>query len=188
MLQYLSPGSAERANLVVTLVELDEWAASVLAEGLEPVLRGIAGLPISATASDLIELIAEGLTRNAQGRQRDVLRKSIQETLYYSTGMEHALSRFDFEERLKRFLRGRGIAGFVRVFLSVHVFNVIWFQTSETSRATTDLHDSGLDIETVQRISRNIVQTLKHYLHPLTTASAEKLVAEISRRLQVLRG
>jgi len=187
VLRCFYPGSTECGTLVVTLVKLDKWAESVLALGLESALGGIAHLSGSIDVIDLIKLIAQGLTRHGRGLQADILGKSIQETLFDSTGIEDELTLMEFERRLKRFLRRRGLTGFVQLFLSLHVFNVVWFDTSETFRATADSTSSFLrEMQTVKRNCRKIVHSVKGALHPLTRSSAEKLTVEISLRLQEL--
>ena len=189
VLRYFPHGSAARENLVMSVVELDKWAASVLTEGLDVAVKGIAGSQTCSTALDLIELVAETLTRHAHGQTRDLLSKSIQETLFCSTVTKYGLTKLEFEERLKQFLDRRGASGFVRLFLSLHVFNVVWFQTSEWFRATAESNEAFVhEMDCLERTARRIVHTtVKSKPYPLTLSSAEQLIAEISRRLQELR-
>ena len=148
----------------------------------------VPGSEIYTEAPDLIAAIAEYLTRDARRLQRDLLCKSVQEALFLSVGTEPQLSRPQFEARLMRFLRRRGSSGLLRQFLSLYVFNVVWFQTGESFRASAGTNDSFVrDMENLERKSRRIVHaTFRKMPHPLTPTSAEELIADIGQRLRSL--
>jgi len=164
---YFPAGSTQRNNLVTTMLKLDKWIGSVL----------IRGLPKTMNAWKLNEMIAEGIARHTTGMENRLLRKSIEETLLTCTGAEEDWTPMEFEDRLKAFIRLRGRAGFVRLFLSLHIFNVICFHTRQS--VARDLDE--LDVS-----SRRIVNTAKRTQHPLTRSSAEALLAEISQSIEAI--
>ncbi len=172
---YFPDGSAQRENLVITVIKLDKWIASVVVRGLEQTLDGLCMEPSDLRAAELNEVIAESLARHTRGIENQILRKSIEETLYCCTGTEEDWTRFQFEGRLKAFVRKNGASGFVRMFLSLHVFNVVCFHTRDSVMR---------DPDSLDRYSQRIVNNLKPTLHPLTRSSAEQLVADVARRLE----
>ena len=181
-------GGSTPDALIETIVNLDKWATSALELGPEAALSTIPGSGIYTEAPDLIAAVAEYLTRDVRKSQRDLLSKSIQEALFISVGTEPRLSRPQFEARLLRFLRRRGTYSLLRQFLSLHVFNVVWFQSGESVRASAQTNESFVrDMENLERTSRKIVQaTFRKTPLPLTPTSAEQLIADIGQRLRSL--
>jgi hypothetical protein len=164
---YFPAGSSQRNHLVTTMLKLDKWIGSVLSRGLKK----------ATNAWRLNELVAEGLARHTRGMENRLLRKSIEETLLTCTGAEEDWTAIEFEERLKAFVRLRGRAGLMRMFLSLHIFNVICFHTRLS--VTRDLDE-------LDRSSRRIVNTAKQTQHPLSRSSAEALLAEISQSIETI--
>src|SRR5262245_42799674 len=131
--------------------------------------------------------IVESLTRDESGPERDLLRKSLQETLVYSAVLASPMGQADVEGRLLRFLRVRGSAGLVRRFLTFHLFNVVWFQTADSFRALARNRATfTVDMESLERMCRRVVTSVcKSYRFDrrLHLSTAEQLVGKIERRL-----
>jgi hypothetical protein len=172
---------------------------------LDSVLERVPGAENCNLASDLITVLALHLSRSrsAQNPGPDLLSKSLEETLVCTVGTDPELPRSQFNIQLMRFLRKRGSPGLVRQFLSFHLFNVVWFQTSESFRshaATPEamanesfirFQKKGVylfiqEIENVERTCRNVVSLTwrsKKRNHPLDLSSAKELIANIEQRL-----
>ena len=109
--QYVSP------SVVSTLRRLNRWAESIQDGRSESVLpRTLAG---ATKASDLIEQIAEDLTKHTTGIERQLLSKSIQETLFYSVGFRANLTASQIKTRLRQFLDRQGRACLTQRVLSL---------------------------------------------------------------------
>jgi hypothetical protein len=183
--RHLCGGASE--VLIETLLKFDEWTIAVLRNGLDSTLAGIPRSEGVTEAPDLIHTIAQWLTNAATGMQeRDLLCKSIQESLFYTTGTDPQLSRAEFEARLIGFLHRRGGAQLLRRFLSLHIFNVIWSQAGEAIRAGAASNDEFVtDMQDLERACRRIVQsTFRKVPYPLTPTSAERLITEIQSKLE----
>jgi hypothetical protein len=170
-----------------TAVRLEEWADSAVSAGVEAGLLAFAGLEIHGQALQLIRAIAEYFTDDVRGTERDLLLKSLQETLYYSTGASPELTRSEFVSRLQRFLARRGTLGLLRRFLSLHFFNVVWFHTSERLRARASSSESLLkDMEQVERRVRQIVNSAwrdQKLERPLKAPLARQFISKVGQRL-----
>jgi hypothetical protein len=169
-----------------TLVELDNWITSVHSDGLDEVLTAAAeseSLPVQ----DLMHRTVDQLTEDAQGIERHLLRKSLLETLLSVSGPKPEHRRKQWREEFSRFLTLNGSSEFLRRFLSFHVFNVIWFQTSEAFRADARSHGAFLkNMAMLEQACNRIVNAIwKSHEHqrPLTSASVFRLVDEIARNL-----
>jgi hypothetical protein len=134
-----------------------------------------------------INAIAESLTKDESGLERDLLQKSLQETLLYSTGPASQMGTAEVEARLLRFLRVHGPAGLVRRFLSFHVFNVIWFQTADSFRGLARNQQTFIeDMENLEQMCRRVVTSVcksQRFDGGLHLSTAEQLVGKIERRL-----
>ena len=165
------------------IVRLDEWASMFLNSAA--IAFPNSGNPNSG--AHYINGIAESLTREESGFERDLLRKSLQETLVYSAGPASQLGKADVEARLLRFLRVRGPAGLVRRFLSFHLFNVIWFQTADSFRGLARNQDRFVeDMQGLEQMCRRVVTSVcksHRFNGGLHLSTAEQLVDKIERRL-----
>jgi hypothetical protein len=138
-------------------------------------------------ASTLIENIAENLIEQASGIERDLLSKSLQETLLYCTGIDFELDYSELKTRLLRLLESRGKSVLIEQFLSLCIFNFVWFQVGDSFRATARTPSSfEKDMESVERICQRIVaSTWRSYAsRQLNTAAAEKLIRRIEQQLR----
>jgi hypothetical protein len=166
------------------IVRLDEWASMFLDSAAE---TASANSGNQKNGAHYINVIAESLTKDESGLERDLLQKSLQETLLYSAGPASQMGTADVEARLLRFLRVRGSAGLVRRFLSFHLFNVVWFQTADSFRGLARNQQTFVeDMESLEQMCRRVVTSVcksHRFDGGLHLSTAEQLVGKIERRL-----
>lgn len=187
--QFLRGKEPLEPSLGLTLVKVDAFASSILAEGIEATLNRMLGRKSAKLGMDLIEQIAEKLTGHAQGIERDLLSKSVQETLFHCVGTDPDLSDSQVRSRLKRHLDDHGATDVSHRFVSLCFFNIVWFQTGESFRSAASTRDSfEKDLEDVEQTCRKIVESAWTSLNlterPLDPSKAEELVSAIEQRLR----
>jgi hypothetical protein len=132
-----------------------------------------------------IQSIAAAITEKVP--EQEILRKSLQECFYFIVGTDTELSVENAIGRLRAFLKRYGTAGFLKRFLSVHLFNVIWLEAGDSMRVAEWTQRSFLrDIDNLERVCRRMVSTVWKSLNisgPLDSASALSLVDAIGKRL-----
>jgi hypothetical protein len=169
-----------------TIVRLEQWATSLLAEGPDASWARFGGVS-GCEGEGLIRAIAEHVTEEEMGIERELLRKSLQETLFYSVGTADRIWRADVEMRLLRFLRLRGTSGFVRRFLSFHIFNVVWFHSADSFRSTARSQNAFMDdMENLEQMCKRVVDSAwksQRIRGSLPLLSAQELVGKIEQRL-----
>lgn len=173
----------------LTLVNLNSWVSSIEAGATEHPLNPISVKLTLSRASDSIRLIAEKLTENASGIERDLLSKSLQETLLYCTGIELELDYAEIKTRLLRFLSTRGKPAFIEQFLSLCIFNFVWFQIGDSFRTNArTLESLERDIDRVDQICQRIVASMWSSFESrgdeLGPGTAEELIRSIEDRLR----
>src|SRR5213594_1629911 len=184
--------SAEQIRLVrslsLVLVRLYGWSSLALSEGIEHALEQVPLTQNCHLSVDLVAAIAEHLIVDATPPERDFLCKSMEETLVYIVRPDPELTRSQFQVRFTHFLRRRGLSSLLRIFLSLHLFNIVWFQTVQSFQNLAVksflryLHD-------VERTCRRIVDgcwTSQEILLPFVEPFPEKLLKNIEERLQGL--
>ena len=169
------------------LVGLNEFASTILNTNFAAAVRDVPGLQDALFGPELIQGIALMITAGTSGIEAELLRKSVQEVLFQIGGTELELTRPELEERVVSFLRRRGSAGLIRRFLSLHVFNIVWFQTGDSFRSLAWTPKSFVsDMERVERACQQVVQRTWRSLKisgPLDRSSAGQLVEQLSNRL-----
>jgi hypothetical protein len=160
-----------------------------VAQGIERTLNRLAGRKTFKLGMDLIQKIAEKLTDHAQGVERDLLSKSVQETLFYSVSTDPDLSDTDVRIRLRQYLNDHAPSALSHRFLSLGLFNLVWFLTSEGFRseaATAAAFEQ--DLEDVEQACRKIVASayvsLNLMQRPIDAAAAGEFVMAIQQRLR----
>jgi hypothetical protein len=169
------------------LVKLDDLVSSILKDGFETSLRSISGTAEAIFSPDLIYCIALAVTVSTSGIESELLRKSVQEVFLEIAGADADLTRSEFGEKLDSFLRRRGAAGLTRRFLSLHVFNTVWFQTGDSFRSLAWTPKAFVsDMERVERACQQVVQSSWRVLKisgRLDGVSAGRLIEHLSNRL-----
>ena len=154
--QFLKTKPRVAPPVIATLLRLDEWTRSIHAGEAESPLRR--KLIARASAPDPIRQIAENLIEHANGTERDLLLKSVQEVLFYSINFETGLNSAQIKMRLKRFLDHEKRSTFILQFLSFYFFNYVWYHTGESFRAwalTSQVFEK--EMENVEKICERIV-------------------------------
>ena len=161
------------------LKQLYEFARTVQSSGFGPVLNDLpCGTAVTASTTDLIELITGRLCQGICAGGHDIDRKSLQETLYFSTGIAPELPPSEFGKRLESFLSLMGSKGLIRVFLGAHLSNLI----------VEDLRDSlGSDpevfcgrLEAIERICQKAAATAVRSLDTWSEPDPQWMAALLS--------
>src|SRR5438105_2168370 len=132
-------------ELCESMVRLEHFGLIMHGAGFEAALTQLLGSASTESGDALLHNIAVHISANTDGVEGDLLRKSLHETFYQIAGPVPELSRATLGNRLLSFLRRRGTAGLLRSFLFLHVFNIVWFQTSDDFRALASTPDSFVD-------------------------------------------
>lgn len=155
-------------------------------EGFDVASQNVAG-EANTGGADLIEQIAFHLTPKSADIECDLLRKSVQELLFMTVGPNADASRNEIADKLAAFINRRGTEVLVRRFISVHIFNIVWFQTGERFRALAPSANSFLaDIEDVEGVCRRIVfasWTLQKRSGAADSQFAANVIKRVAREL-----
>jgi hypothetical protein len=180
-LQYFLRGhlkiNRETSRIVV---QLDRWVSMVLTEGFDTAQSP--GTDDSESLPDVIREIADYLAGNVKGLEGDVQRKSLQEALFFALGMKSDRVGSRSNGSLAVFLRRNG-RGLLRRFLRLHLFNIVWLETSESFRPFAQTNASFVqDMERVERTCQKIVDSAwrsQKIRGTLNQSSAEQLINRI---------
>ena len=185
--QFLKTKPRVAPQVIATLLRLDEWTRSIHAGEAESPLRR--KLIARASAPDPIRQIAENLIEHANGIERDLLLKSVQEVLFYSINFETGLNSAQIKMRLKHFLDHEKRSTFIRQFLSFYFFNYVWYHTGESFRAwalTSQVFEK--EMENIEKICERIVASAfkSHEREEpvLDRNAAKELIHNVEQRLR----
>jgi hypothetical protein len=179
--QFLANNQREAPFVVSTILKSNAWAESIQVEEPELVSQDVAA---SMPACDLIQQIAENLIDYAIGIERELLLKSLQEALFCCLGFDTNLTSLQIKTRLKRFLDRHTKAAFIRRFLSLYFFNLIWLHTGEwlsDESVTSKMLEK--DIDELDRICKRAVVWAYKQVDVLNESAAEELIRNIEQRL-----
>jgi hypothetical protein len=176
------------ASSGVTLATFSEWLESLTIQGQRGSLQESPRAPLSATF-DAIEYLADNMIRGGTSIERQLLSKSLQETLFVTLGLKAGLSYAEVVKRVGKVSEGRGAAVILQRFLSFHFFNVTWFHTSESFRAlalTSDTFET--DMRILEKLCENAVarawKTFNFQDQTIDLTAANKLIRTIEDRLR----
>lgn len=188
LIRHFSAGAIELdRSLNLVLVRLYGWASLALTEGVEHALEQLTGTQSCDLSMDLVSAITETIISVATPPERNLLRKSMEETLFYIVRPDPELTRSQFQVRFTRFLGQRGLPSLLRMFLSLHLFNIVWFQTAQSFRnlsGTTELFlRYTRDVEHACRRIVNGCWKSHEIVLPFVEPFPEKLLESIRRSL-----
>ena len=151
------------AALSGALRGLGGFGTQIGSTGLDSAL-GLLGLQElrGRPAAEVVARVAEHLSRNATGRQAEVLETALRDTIFDIAAVEDTGSYEDLEGALEVFITREGIEGFIEAFLSQYVFTAIWSYFENHVKTKTDgLADDALT-SAVESACRSLVsQELK---------------------------
>jgi hypothetical protein len=178
------------SDLQLLFQRMHEFAREIRFGGFGPALKKLTGDGAeSSRAVHLTELIADTLCQGIDVSDNGIQRKSLQETLYFCTGITPQLLQPEFGRRFDSFLALSGSKGFIRVFLSVHLSNLIFrdLYDSLVASAPEELRARTEVIEKMcQKVAATAVAPLKDWLEPNHKVISTLLLdlnAEIMRML-----
>jgi hypothetical protein len=187
LIQHFSAGTIQLdQSLNLVLVRLYEWASLASIQGIQYALEHVPGAQRCDLSIDLISAIAEKIISVAAPHERNLLRKSMEETLFYIVRPDPELTRSQFEVRLTRFLGQRGLSSLLRMFLSLHLFNIVWFHTAQSFRQLSATDELFLRYtREVEHTCRRIVTRCwksHEIVLPFVKPFPEKLLESIEKR------
>jgi hypothetical protein len=176
-------------SVSLTLVRLHEWVASVQARGLDIAIRDLSTAADLSRSSDVMEDIAEFLVREAEGTERKLLSKALQETLYYRVGFDPSISYAEFRTRFSQHLDDHAASTLIKRFLRLYCFHHVWFEIGESFRALAQTSGKFEKyIEDVEEICDSTVasvwKSFEKATRPLDSDRAAELVRKIEERLR----
>ena len=170
-----------------SIVRLEQLASRILETSFDAAVTEVPESANAQSSDDLLRDLAAHISAGMTGVEGDLVRKSLQESFYQIVGTAPELGRAKLAERLVSFLRRRGTAGLVQSFLSLHVFNIVWFQTSDAFRSLSSTPDSFLHkMHDVERTCHRIVDSIwrkQQRSGPLDIVGARLLVQRLQERL-----
>ena len=176
-------------SIAPTLVRLNEWLASIQAEGLDVAMRGLLPTADLSQSSDVMEDIAEALVQEAADMERKLLSKALQETLYYRVGFDPSISYDEFKTRFARHLDARAASALIIRFLRLYFFHRVWLETGESFRAlarsSSEFEKYIDDVEQVcDRTVASVWKSFENTNRSLDSEAAAELVQKIERGLR----
>ncbi len=105
------------------IVAFDHWI-TVLGESQFP---GAENMPFSVGGADFISSVAEAISGDVQGLEKDLLKKSLEETLFVAAGQDLQISPRVTQNRWLRYIKVHGQRAMIEMFLANHLWNVLWF-------------------------------------------------------------
>jgi hypothetical protein len=155
-------------DMPLLLNHLYEFAQGIRFGGFNLAFKELGGdISESATALYSIESLSEALCRGLDGD--DVIKKSLQETLYFCTEITPELPQPEFGKKLENFVTVRGSKGFIRMFLGVHLPNLIFHDLYEflAASAPEELRARTEVIEQIcQKVATRAVRPLTDWSKP----------------------
>jgi hypothetical protein len=153
---------------------------------LDPALRSLAG-PEVTDGHDIVIKLADYMLHDIGGFDRDLLKKSLLETLLSLFALDPEFHRSVFSDRFLRFLKLHGTSALIRHFLSIHIFNLIWLQTMDAFRGLARTQDVFMkDMQSLEHACSLVVDMswkLAHVTRPLNMDSVCKLLHEVEKHL-----
>jgi hypothetical protein len=143
------------------LDDLVVWASVALSPGCEEVLGPFTGKISGQTdVSRAVSAIGKQLSQRVGGIKGRIFRKSLEEALLEAAGVSYELDDFDLVGGLCKFRDRRGIKGFIELFLSFYVFNVVWIEIQDSARLTArDTRSFVASMKAVERVCFKLVRS-----------------------------
>jgi hypothetical protein len=117
-------------NVAPAIVALDTWMVTGLAEPYEA-----RGQELQAT--DFIKSVAGAVTDGFEEAERDVLKKSLEETLFIALSANTGISYLEARQRLAGYVRRKGRIALIEMFVTNQLWNVLWLEAGDVFGRTT---------------------------------------------------
>ena len=135
-----------RSETSLILIRLHGFAALVDAEDFNTATRKLGGFDVADLDGipPLIGRLSELLSYDVRGTEREILQKSLHETLLYIADLDADLPVEMFGVTFEKFLRQRGSKGLLQLFLGLHLFNEVWIKLQQRLQTKATDGDSFL--------------------------------------------
>ena len=80
---------------------------------------------------DFIASVAVTVAGNGRGLEKELLRKSVEETLFVTAGQNLEISPRMAQRRWARYVKAHGQPALIEMFLANHLWNVLWFRAGD---------------------------------------------------------
>jgi hypothetical protein len=111
-------------------------------------------------ATDIVGSIGKERSQRVRGFKGAIFRKSLEETLFEAAGLNDALNAFGLVEGLRRFRDRGGLKGFIKLFLSLYVFNAVWIEIQDLVRLRVDdARSFEASMKAVERVCLELVRS-----------------------------
>jgi hypothetical protein len=137
---------------------LGGFGTQVVSGGLESALRSLGLKDLRGKpAAEVVAQVAERLSRDATGRQAEVLEAALRDTIFDIAAVEDMGSYDDLEGALQSFMDREGIEGFIETFLSQYVFTAVWSYFENHAKSKTDGTPDEALVSAVESACRSLV-------------------------------
>jgi hypothetical protein len=177
-------------GVVNALDDLVVWVSVALSQGCEEALGPFTGkIRGQASASRAMATIGKQLSQRVPGIKGRIFRKSLEEALFEAADGSYESHDFDLVGGLCKFRDRRGISGFIELFLSLYVFNAVWFEIQDSVRLRArDTRSFIASMESVERFCFKLVRSelrrLEKKKEPNQFWKAAQTGGEIMRALE----
>jgi hypothetical protein len=172
--------------LIAVLVRFDDWMRSFHSRPEKSFDQALESGELDQML-DGIERISDSLIRAAEGVDRALLSKSLQETLIYSAGFDERRTPLKIRSRLMQATSPHDRRQTLQQFLCLYFFNSVWFRTREEIRSVAASAAAfEKEMESVEAVCRQIVASNWKSVPaepPLDFATARDLVEAIDGQL-----
>jgi hypothetical protein len=177
-------------EIKVLLAKLHEFAWQVHSEGFDSVLRkkkiNVAKEGTSAVA--LFEAISHSMCLGVGISEREIAMKSLQEALFVCTEGELNLSSSQLGNRLESYLELSGSKGFIQVFLSVYLSNLIFMDLHDSLQAAVEMSRNRIEAierlcQTASRLSVRLWAKWPKLIQPLISSATQIASTEIRKAI-----
>src|SRR5437868_4305968 len=128
-----SPADRSVTPLFITLLRLRQFASSIKSNQSQNLLGELLpALSAPATTTDVVRHLADSFCSGTPGIESELLKKSVQEALLTSVDVQADATVVQFQQLLQQFLKRQGTDGLLRLFVGLHMYNVVWLELIES--------------------------------------------------------
>ena len=109
------------------IVAFDLWIGAIVAAEVPPLEHASP----RADIADFISSVAGTVAGDAQGKEKHLLRKAVEETLFVAAGQNIQISPRVAQKRWVRYNKAHGQSAMIEMFLANHLWNVLWLKAGD---------------------------------------------------------
>jgi diguanylate cyclase (GGDEF)-like protein len=144
------------------LARLAEFASCICTQGYSAAVENL--LPEHhrvGSPAEVVTELAASMTPKMPGREGDLLRKALEETLLEAAGLGYELHSLEIDRGLQSFLVRRGGFAFIELFLSLYVFDVVALRMQDSiDLAASSDASITMSMLALERRCRNVIRSV----------------------------